>query len=252
MTRKSIVAGLLVVGGAGAFAGFGRAELPRHTARPAPLPGIPCYDYRVVPTPTPTVTAVSLTKVPAGPVVAPTPVVVGGTGFAADAARAAPVPQMYQLLETRLKADHCYLSRVAVAFHADGAFQITFRADQNPQVGDDIRSPLRTGDRTDAVLRTGERPETTVRQAERADTVLQTGQLRRNQFVVRVRGYASYPAKGTLPALGVTPPALVEFPIEPFWVRKGEPYSGFVTGRSDAVRKYFTAIDRIEVEFTYR
>ena len=234
MTRKSIVAGLLVVGGAGAFAGLGRAELPRHAARPALLPGIPCYDYRVVPIPTPTVTAVSLTKVPAvvDPAPTATPVVAGGTAFAVDTARAAPVPQMYQLLETRLKADHCFLSRMAVAFHPDGAFQISFRADQNPQVGEDIRSPLRQG--------------------ERLDTTIQTSQLRRNQFVVRVRGYAAYPAKGTLPALGVTPPALVEFPIEPFWVQRGEPYSGFVTGRSDAVRKYFTAIDRIEVEFTYR
>jgi hypothetical protein len=58
--------------------------------------------------------------------------------------------------------------------------------------------------------------------------------------------------RGTQVNQGVTTPALVEFPIEPFWVQKGEPYSGFVTGRSDAVRKYFHAVDRIEVEFTYR
>ena len=235
MTRKSIVAGLLVVGGAGAFAGSGRAELPRHTARPALLPGVPCYDYRVVTTPAPTVTAVSLTKVVATPDPVPVavPASVGGTTFGVDAARATgPQPQLYKLLETRLKADHCFLSRMAVAFHPDGAFQISFRADQNPRAGDDIRSPLRQG--------------------ERLETTIQTSQLRRNQFVVRVRGSAAYPVKGTLPALGVTPPALVEFPIEPFWVQRGEPYSGFVTGRSDAVRQYFTAIDRIEVEFTYR
>src|SRR5688572_20390054 len=117
MTRKSIVAGLLVVGGAGAFAGLGRAELPRHTVRPVPLPGIPCYDYKGTAAPKPTVTAVSLTKVSFLPDPAPvvTPVVVGGTTFAVDAARTQPPPQLYQLLESRLQVDHCFLSRVAVA-----------------------------------------------------------------------------------------------------------------------------------------
>jgi hypothetical protein len=231
MTRRLRVAGLLVAGGA--VGGTARAEWPRHLARPPLLPGVPYYDYRPVTTPRPTVTAMSLVKVTVANGTTGVPPAVGATAFAADAVRPGPrAQQLYQLLEPRLQADHCFLSRVAVAFHDDGSFQISFRADQNPQPGTDLRSPLRPG--------------------ERLDTTLQTSQLKRNLFVVKVRGYASYPVAPTRLVAGVTPPALVEFPIEPFWVHKGEPFSGFVTGRSEDVRRYFSTIDRIEVEFTYR
>ena len=84
------------------------------------------------------------------------------------------------------------------------------------------------------------------------ETTIQTAQLKRNQFVVRVRGYANYPNGAATRVAGPTPPAVVELDLEPFWVQKGEPYSGFFTGRAEAVRRYFTAIDRVEVEFTYR
>ena len=81
---------------------------------------------------------------------------------------------------------------------------------------------------------------------------MQTGHLLRNQFIVKVRGYASYPIATDPLKLAIGKPALVEFPLEPFWVERGKPYSGFATGTSDAVRRNFEFIERIEVEFTYR
>ncbi len=217
MTR-AVTTGVLAVMTAVAVASGGRAELPRHHARPKALPGIPCYDYRMKVDPPPTVTAVSLTKIVAGP---PT--------------LGQPVTHAYQLLEPRLQIDHCFLSRFAVALHEDGDYQISFRADQNPQPvgnGGDIRSPLRPG--------------------EKLETTLQTSQLKRNLFVVKVRGYAADPIRAGKPNLVPGSPAVWELPIEPFWVQKGEPYSGSITGNSWAVKKYFPLIDRVEVEFTYR
>ncbi len=146
----------------------------------------------------------------------------------------APTPMVYQLAASRLQLDHCFLSRVAVSLSADGSYEISFRADQNPVASNDPGSPLRPSD------------------AQPAWT-LQTAQLLRNQFIVKVRGYAAYPLPSTPPNLAPGKPVLVEFPIEPFWVERGKPYSGFVTGvASDALRKKFEFIDRIEVEFTYR
>jgi hypothetical protein len=222
MTRQGVTAGVLVVVTAISVAAWGRAELPRHHARPRALPGIPNYDYRMSVNPPPTVTAMSLPKVA---VESPAP-----------GARPRPKAYAFQFAEPRLQADHCFLSRVAVALHEDGDYQITFRADQNPQpqavgVAGDIRSPLRPG--------------------EVIETTLQTSQLKRNLFVVRVRGYAA-PQRDGKANLVPAAPALVEFPVEPFWVQKGEPYTGNVCGNSWAVRKYFHLIERVEVEFTYR
>jgi hypothetical protein len=206
-----------------AIAAGGRAELPRHHARPRALPGVPNYDYRMTVNPPPTVTAMSLPKVAVEPPPGP---------------RGLPRPKTYafQFAEARLQVDHCFLSRVAVALHEDGDYQISFRADQNPQpqpvgVPGDIRSPLRPG--------------------EVIETTLQTSHLKRNLFVVKVRGYAA-PQRDGKANLVPAAPALVELPVEPFWVQKGEPYTGNVCGNSWAVAKYFHLIERVEVEFTYR
>jgi hypothetical protein len=166
------------------------------------------------------------------------------------------VPQVYQLLEPRLQVDHCFLTRFAVALHPDGAYQITFRADQNPLPVNDLRN----GDRGDLELARGSNqgpvplrdPRSPLRPGERVETKLQTTQFRRNLFIVKVRGYTAYPIKADQVSQVPGKPALVEFPVESFWVQRGEPYAGNVTGRSEIVRAYFDSIDRIEVEFTYR
>jgi hypothetical protein len=215
-----VLAGLAVAAG-----GPVAAELPRHKARPCPLPGIPDLPYRSANAdPRPTVTVISLIRVPVDSAI---PLVVPGAPGSVVA------PQVYQFRESRLQIDHCFLSRMAVTLHADGRYQVSLRADQNPQPGDgDIRSPLRPG--------------------EVVNIPLQTSQLRRNLFIVKVRGYGAFSKFADRASLVPGQPVLVELPIEPFWVQRGEPYDGFFEGRSDAVRQFLPLIDRVEVEFTYR
>jgi hypothetical protein len=210
-----VAIGLILLG-----APTGRAELPRNIARPKSLSCVPGYDYRSAnANPAPTVTAVSLVKVDVTPPALP-----------GEPRRMTTL--VYQLLETRLQVDHCFLSRVAVALHEDGSYQISFRADQNPQPGNDIRSPLKPG--------------------ERLNITLQTSQLKRNTFVVKVRGYGAAPVNRAQPNLAPSTPVLVEFPTMEFVVERGEPASKMYSAVSCAVQKYFPLIDRVEVEFTYR
>lgn len=215
MVRRAVIA-VAGVTGLVACVSVGRAEWPRHVAKPKPVIGLPTYDYRTTNVrPAPTTSAVSLERVAVTPP--------GGT---------TPTMQMYQLAEPRLQVDHCFLSRVAVALHPDGAYQISYRADQNPQPGADPRSPLKPG--------------------ERLETTLQTTQLQRNLFVVKVRAYGAAPTRPGLPNLAPGAPVLVEFPAEAFWVQRGEPASKTLTGISPAVKAYYPLIDRVEVEFTYK
>ena len=213
-------ASVCVAVGITATVSVGRAEFPRHVAKPKPLPGVPGYDYRSGNLlPAATATTISLPRVPVTP--APLP---------GQAAR--PATYVYQMGETRLQVDHCFLSRAAVALHENGEYQISFRGDQNPRPGADIRAPLKEG--------------------ERLDTTLQTSQLLRNTFVVKVRGYTGMAGDAARPNLLVGAPAVVEFPVMEFMVQRGEPASKAYSGKSAAVEKYFPLIDRIEVEFTYK
>ncbi len=221
MKRRVLAAcvGLSVV----ACVSVARAELPRHVAKPKLKWGVPNYDYRPTPATAPaaTVTAMSLPKADITPAALP-------------GQDRRPATYVYQFLEPRLQVDHCFLSRVAVTLHEDGSYQVSFRADQNPQAVDDPRSPLKAG--------------------ERLETTLQTGQLRRNTFVVKVRGYAADPARpGRTGATPLSAPAIVELPAMEFVVQKGEPASKSASKELDPlVKKYFPLIDRVEVEFTYK
>lgn len=192
------------------------AELPRGKTKPRPVCAIPDYAYSSSSaTAKPTTTAVTLVRIPANRL--------AGAGNS---------PQTYQLAQARMVVDHCYLSRVALTLADDGGYTISFRADQNPVPSDDPASPLRKD----------ETPRTT----------LQTSQLLRNQFVLVVRGYANDSSPAAVPNLATPRPALVEWKLDPFTVERGKPYSGHVTGSSDAVKRNFAFIDRFEVEFTYR
>lgn len=192
-------------------------------ARPGTLPGIPDYAYTPGPMAKPAVAVLSLVRIPAGRIAGAEPL-----------PRGTHPAQMYQLPVQRMQADHCYLSRVAVALHDDGAYQLSFRADQNPRAGGD--SPLVPTEFTEG-------PRLTE----------QTAHLKRNLFLVRVRGYAgSGGVSGERPGPDLGRPAVWELAVEPFWVQNGEPYPGLVSGRSEMVRRYFEYIDRVEVEFTYR
>jgi hypothetical protein len=150
----------------------------------------------------------------------------------ADPVPAGAVPQVYQMPVERVQLDHCFLSRVAVYLEPDGGFRVSFRADQNPVTA----APPPAAGVSDTGL-----------------AAPQTAQLRRNLFLVRVRGYAGYPpAASAVATAGPSRPAVWEHEVPPFWVQRGEPYSGFVAGRSEGVRRGFAYIDRVEVEFTYR
>ncbi len=208
--------------------GILRAPEWRHggPARPGTLPAIPDYAYtpdrpdRNVP---PAVTVLSLVRVPVARIAGADPLPKG-----------AHPAQMYQLPVPWMQAGHCYLSRVAVMLHDDGTYQLSFRADQNPRPGPDSPAPP-------------------TEFAEGPRLTQQTGQLKRNLFLVRVRGYAGGgTVSGDRPGPNLGRPAVWELPVEPFWVQNGEPYPGFVSGRAEMVRRYFEYIDRVEVEFTYR
>jgi hypothetical protein len=214
----------VVLLGVGVLATGAKGELPRAWKKPCFLPGIPQGTYSAVPAnPHPTTTVVSLARVSAGRL---TPLPPGPSPRP---------PQLYQLSQARLQVDHCFLTRVGVTLHADGAYQISFRADQNPEPSKDPASPLRQGERGQGDLWT-----------------LQTKQLLRNEFEVKVRGYAGTLQSSSPPNAAATKPAVIEFPVERFWVQRSQPYAGFVTGQREDVRKYFEYIDRVEVEFTYR
>ena len=242
MTARQWWMVVLFGGVAVALSGTATAEWPKHRARPRPLPGIPCYPYQSTDVqPRPTVTVVSLVRVTAVPsatpaaagILPPLPPVVPDSpvpGPLLSVAR--PGPQVYQLNRTRLQIDHCFLSRVAVTLHPDGMYQISLRADQNPEPGNDIRSPLLPG--------------------ERVETTRQTSHLRRNLFIVKVRGYGVFPTLGERPSLAPGQPVLVELPVHQFWVQRGEPASMLFEGRSESVARFHELIDRVEVEFTYR
>lgn len=201
---------LIVLIAAGLAGVSANGELPRGKTKPRAVCAIPGYAYSSASeSAKPTTTAATLVRVPAG------------TGRS---------PQVYQLAQSRMQVDHCYLSRVAVALADDGDFVISFRADQNPVPSDDPGSPVR-------------KDEVQPRAS------LQTSHLLRNHFVVVVRGYSN---AGTTSNLAIAKPALVEWKLDPFTVERGKPYSGHVTGAKDAVKRNFELIDRIEVEFSYR
>jgi hypothetical protein len=141
--------------------------------------------------------------------------------------------QVYQFTQDRLRLDHCFLSRMGVVLEADGGYRVSFRADQNPIPVADAMSPVRRAD----VIGPGG---------------LQTSQLRRNLFRVTVRGYANAAPGTSRPGPVPTAPAVLDIPIEPFFVERGLPFEGLVEGRSEAVRRAFPLVERVEFTFTYR
>lgn len=218
MRWKLLIPGMALAAGLPVVSAMG--ELPRGVTRPKPACGVPGYGYSNNAAPRGTVTAVSLVRVPANRL----------TNTGADPY----TPQVYQLKEDRLRVDHCYLSRIAVALHRNGDYEISFRADQNPVPSDDPGSPLKIGEKSPS-------------------EELQTGQLLRNQFFVTFRGYANFPtAAETAQRPVLTKPALFELPLTPFWVQRGKPHSGRYSDNSSAVKRNFEYIERIEVEFTYK
>jgi hypothetical protein len=151
-----------------------------------------------------------------------------------------PRVKVYQFAPTALRIDHCSISRIAMTINDRGFWRLSLQADQNPQV---------------------DLPPAGVAVPVQAQTrglpggyLKQTTQLKRNLFVIRVRGLGSFAEPMATPppppALG-KPVLLVIGPLE-FWVQRGVPDSVvFENVNGDAVT-YFDQIDRIEIEFSYR
>ncbi len=246
---------ILAAGGVAIALGMeGRAEYPTLKARPKPLDGIPAYPYQSSGSPPrTTVTGTGQPRLGVGtPGEVPTTVLDAPAGIATSTTRdtttctmtatrhktvrtesrervtttgPAPVTEAvpgeaatFTLREQVLRVDHCSVSGVSVVLYPDGKYAVRFRADQTL--------------------------------APRADTVQSPNPFKRNLFVLTVRGYANDPLGET--RIAATKAAVLQIPIEPFWVNRNEPYAGFVEGSSDAVKRNYRWIDRVDMDFTYR
>ena len=230
----------------------GRAEYPTLKARPRPLEGIPAYPYQpTAPQPRALVTGTRQSRIAVGNEAAPAavPDSPGGTttttrdtttcrtvttrrktertvqqdrvmttGPARSTEPAPSEAATFTVRDQELRVDHCSVSGISVVLYPDGQYAVRFRADQNA--------------------------------ATRADSVQLANPFRRNLFLLTVRGYAADPLGET--RIAATKAAVLQIPIEPFWVNRGEPYSGFVEGTSEAVKRNYRWVDRVDVDFSYR
>ena len=255
---------VLTVGGVMVVSGGASAEWPTLRAKPQPLPGLPNYPYQPTSTttqPKPTATATGLPRLtigtegdplalPAGPLPTTTTTRESTTTRTTAGRRCAdqtttttretfttptlPTPTSaatFNLLDQVIRVDHCTVSKVSVVLYPDGKYVIAFRADQNPPAADPLTPTLKA-------------------RGTGIDTGLDSVQFRRNKFTLTVRGYAADPL-GERGTRG-TKAAVLDLPVEPFWVNRGEAYHGLVEGTSEAVRRSYKLVERVDVDFTYR
>src|SRR5262249_12513504 len=120
--------------------------------------------------------------------------------------------KVFQFTTSTLAINHCSVSRMVMTIREDGLWRVSLRADQNPRF--DPLS-LKTAPPVDAQV-IG-MPNVRIEQ---------TGHLKRNLFVVRLRGLGSFteplPAGMALPI--VAKPVFLEAPELLFWVQSGVPY----------------------------
>lgn len=154
----------------------------------------------------------------------------------------------YQMSQAELRVDHCAISRVALVIRTDGLWTLSLRADQN-----------RLEDRDPTLIAVG-RPVATDATAPAPSRVILPGatattrfseHIKRNLFVVRVRGYPVYTAETSLDAPPARP-VLFELAPESFWVQRREPVFRTFQGSRGEVAEFARSVDRVEVELTYR
>jgi hypothetical protein len=138
----------------------------------------------------------------------------------------------FQLDRASLTVDHCTISRVALQMEEDGLWKLTLRAEQNYPEGKPLAKVV---------------PGVKKQREE-----VFTDHIKRNQFYVRLRALAANPLPTKLVEAAPGAPVLFQLSPPPFWVERGEPYHHEVYGNWEWVRRYFNAIDRVEVEFFYR
>ena len=209
------------------------AGVTYHTTRPGCVCGLPCYDYVHGGASQP----VSVFSLDAVPLVG-TPPPVGGT-----AAAAGERVKYFQLSQTTMQLDHCFLSRVVLVLSDTGEWTLSLRADQNPWMtgpGNVSSTPVQLPGGATAL-----RPPI-------PDLTKETEGLKRNLFFLTVRCYGGYTVREQQPALAPGKPVLFRLQPAPFWVQRGQPYDFWDREATPDVARYFDQIDRVEVEFSYR
>jgi hypothetical protein len=166
--------------------------------------------------------------------------------------------KVFQFTLSSLQIDHCSISRLCLTVYDNGFWRFSCQGDQNPIV--ETATALTTVQRsatTKELLPTSGRPPLPVAQIQGlpAGEAKYTAFLKRNLFVIRVRGLGDFreplPVPPAPPSLGK--PVLFSLPVIEFWVQNGVPYPLVRTsGPNGDVRQFFDMIDRVEVEFSYR
>ncbi len=216
------LAGVVVAFAAGSGAGGDGAIVTRYRSRAREVCALPAYDYQHVKFAQPVV-AVSQSAV----------LVIATDAPTADASGRR--LKYFQLATTSLHVDQCSISKFAMILRDDGSWSFALRADQNAHAADSIpAAPL------------------VAVNAPLPPTSRQTLQIKRNLFVVSVRGYAAYPLRIDDSRNTLGRPLLFEVPTATFWVQNGQPYDFRTSGRLPLSGDDFNAIDRVELQFSYR
>ena len=155
----------------------------------------------------------------------------------------------YQLKQNEVRVDHCSISRVALAIRDDGYWTLSLRADQN--LGTAAEGPLV------AVGRPTPPQTTTIPQVHHilpgsSPTTKFTAHIKRNLFIVRIRGYPAFRTEAADAGGPPGRPALFELTPDPFWVQREVPYFPRFQGAEADIAEFYKTIDRVEVELSYR
>lgn len=239
--RRRVITCLAAMAAATAAAGAG---VRRYHARPTPLCGLPAADYQP-PQPPPAALPSLLVSSP-GVVINPPPPAVANGAAAMSLQIADPGDpramrlKVFQFPTSGLTVDHCSVSRITLTVRDDGFWRANLRAAQNSQVTAPgvVAPPV---------------PPTPVRGLP-AVTTKETLYLKRNLFVVRLRGLGLYQEPLPTPTVPspLGKPVLLDLCAIEFWVQRGVPYELVRQGWSPDARAYFDRIDRVELEFSYR
>lgn len=190
----------------------------RHVTRPQCRCGIPYrnYQYKTEAPPVKAVSAVAMPIVaqgPNGPIVTDI--------------------KVFQVLQPQMTNGHCSISRVTARMHPDGRWSLSLRASQSA-IEEEERNSSQPQFFTGAV-----------RPAPYTDHLL------RNQFCIKIRGYANAVAPTTDENVAAGPPVMLELEAPKFWVQRGQTREWVCEGSSPAVQEFLPLIDRIQVEFSY-
>jgi hypothetical protein len=205
--------GMLIAWCGGATAWAKRFQI----TRPCRQCGVPQRDYQHG-SKAPIVVAVSAIAVP----------------LRADAAATSPETiRVFQVVDQpTLRNGHCSISRVTVRIHQDRRWSVSCVAEQNV-VDDQPLAPAPS-------FFSGAVPPQPY-----------TAHLLRNQFVIRLRGYANYPVVPNDTAVTAGPPMMFLLEPPPFWVQRGQPRIWSYDGVNADVGEFFLLAQRVEVEFSY-